>query len=67
VFLESQVDDLLRRIDPTAVPSSEPGAAPGAGPGANSMSPEERERFMQEIQRRMKEQKQKAPAPAGSP
>jgi hypothetical protein len=64
-FLESQIDDLLRRIDPTAVPSTPP---PGAGAG--SMSPEDMQRFQQEMQRRMAERKQKAPpspAPAGSP
>jgi tetratricopeptide (TPR) repeat protein len=64
-FLESQVDDLLRRIDPTAVPSTPP---PGAA-GSKSMSPEDMQRLQEQLQRRMKERQQKPvppPAPAGS-
>jgi predicted negative regulator of RcsB-dependent stress response len=51
-FLDSQVDDLLRRIDPSAVP---PPAPPG-GPG-KSMSPEDLQRLQEQLQRRLKEQK----------
>jgi hypothetical protein len=57
-FLESQVDDLLRRIDPSAVP---PPAPPGGG--GKSMSPEDLQRLQEQLQRKLQEQ-QKNP---GSP
>lgn len=65
-FLESQVDDLLRRIDPTAVPSAPP---PRSG-GGKGMSAEDMQRLQEQLQLRMKEQQSKtpkSPAPAGSP
>jgi tetratricopeptide (TPR) repeat protein len=51
-FLDSQVDDLLRRIDPSAVP---PPAPPGGG--GKSMSAEDLQRLQEQLQRRLKEQK----------
>jgi hypothetical protein len=56
-FLERQVDDLLRRIDPSAVP---PPAPPGGA--GQSMSAEERQRLNEMIQRQIGGQK-----PTGSP
>jgi tetratricopeptide (TPR) repeat protein len=63
-FLESQVDDLLRRIDPSAVPSP----PPSRGGGSKGMSPEDMQRLQEQLQRSLKEQKlPPTPAPAGSP
>jgi hypothetical protein len=61
-FLETQVDDLLKRIDPSAVPPPSP-----AGGG---MSPEDLQRFQEQLQRKMKEKQEKpspGPASSGSP
>jgi len=57
MFLESQVDDLLRRIDPSAVPPPSP---PGGG-GNKSMSAEDLQRLQEQLQRRLKEQKKGSP------
>jgi hypothetical protein len=57
-FLESQVDDLLRRIDPSAVPPPAP-----VGGSGKSMSPEDLQRLQEQLQRRMKEQQKKPGSP----
>jgi hypothetical protein len=54
-FLESQVDDLLRRIDPSAVP---PPAPPGGG---KSMSAEDLQRLQEQLQQRLKDKKPGSP------
>src|SRR5262249_41174952 len=54
-FLESQIDDLLRRIDPNAVVSS-PGPVTA---GSKSMSPEDLQRLQEQLQRKLKDQKNK--------
>lgn len=69
-FLSSQVDDLLRRIDPSSVTT-------GAGRAGGKMSPADLERLQEQFKRQMKEAQQKAerekgqtpteaPAPASS-
>jgi hypothetical protein len=70
-FLESQVDDLLRRIDPTAITATPARATPEDG---RSMTPERLEQLKQQMQRQIEEQQRKksagqgsTPAPAGSP
>ncbi len=65
-FLETQVDDLLRRIDPNAIP---PTSVPGAGgPGGRSLSPEDLQRLQEQMKRRMQETKGKGlPGPGGAP
>jgi tetratricopeptide (TPR) repeat protein len=76
-FLESQIDDLLRRIDPTAVPASSPPPMPGmpgmAGmpPGMGDprkMTPEQLQLLQEQLKRSMQDMKNKPPipAPAGS-
>jgi tetratricopeptide (TPR) repeat protein len=74
-FLESQIDDLLRRVDPTAVFVNVPPA--GGGEDPKSMTPEKLQRLQEQLQRTMKEAQEKAshdkgptptpPPPAGSP
>jgi hypothetical protein len=72
-YLSTQVDDLLRRIDPSAVTTVAAGRAGGNKP----MSREDLERLQEQFQRRMKEAQEKAerekgqtppggPAPASS-
>lgn len=63
-FLESQLEDLLKRIDPTAL-ASDSAAAPAAGGG--KMSADNIKKIQEEIQRKMQEKAKSAPAPAGSP
>ncbi len=72
-FLETQVDDLLRRIDPSAIPA--PAPAPGVGgPGGRSLNPEDLQRLQEQLKRRMPQTKGKGlpdpgslpPPPAGS-
>jgi tetratricopeptide (TPR) repeat protein len=55
-FLQSQVDDLLRALDPTAVPA----AAPPARAGGKGMTPEDLKRLQEQFQRKMKEAQEKA-------
>ena len=74
-FLESQIDDLLRRLDPSAVPSSPPpGMSPGM-PGMRGMGGDPRQltpEKMRELQEQLRKQLEEAnkepplPAPAGS-
>jgi hypothetical protein len=64
-FLESQIDDLLKRIDPTAL-ASDTGAAPN-GAGGKTVSPDNLKKIQEELQRKMQEKAKSAPAPAGSP
>jgi hypothetical protein len=72
-FLQTQVDDLLRGLDPAAVPAAAP-----PGRGGKQMTPEDLRRLQEQFQRKMKEAQEKseqskgappapAPAPAGSP
>jgi predicted negative regulator of RcsB-dependent stress response len=69
-FLSSQVDDLLRRIDPSSVTT-------GGRAGGSKMSPADLERMQEQFKRQMKEAQEKAerakgqtpteaPAPASS-
>jgi hypothetical protein len=66
-YVQMQVDDLLRSLDPTAIPVQPSGGA------SRSMTPEQRQRLLEEFQRRMQEAKEKsqqepnqAPAPGSS-
>lgn len=70
-YLQTQVDDLLKALDPTAVP-----APPQTGAGRN-MTPEQLQRLREEFQRRLSQSKEKSesapssappapPAPSGS-
>jgi len=68
-FLESQVDDLLRRIDPSAI-----AATPAAGPGddARQLTPERLQQLQEQLQRKLKESQESkgqgtVPPPAGKP
>jgi predicted negative regulator of RcsB-dependent stress response len=74
-FLESQVDDLLKRIDPTAVVADSPSAAAGA-PGGKGVTPENLKKLQEELQRKLQEKAKKPgddkggagnSGPAGSP
>lgn len=65
-FLESQIDDLLRRIDPSAAP--EPAAAPGRP--SKAMTTDDLQRLQEQMKRKVKGQLQSpapTPAPVGSP
>jgi predicted negative regulator of RcsB-dependent stress response len=69
-FLESQIDDLLRRIDPTAVPASAPPSMGGMPPGMgdpSQMTPEKLQRLQEQLKRSMQEAKNKLPPPAPIP
>jgi hypothetical protein len=61
-FLESQIEDLLRRIDPSAVPSTPP-----AGGGGKSMSPAQMQQLQEQLQRTLQEQQKKQTPAPGSP
>jgi hypothetical protein len=67
-FLETQVDDLLRRLDPAALaPTMPPPGAPGDVTSANS---ESLRRLQEQLMQRRQEQQREHPAPAsaeGSP
>jgi len=69
-FLESQIDDLLRRIDPSAVPSSAPPGMGGMPPGMgdpSQMTPEKLKRLQEQMKRTIEDAKRlPVPAPAGS-
>lgn len=62
-FLESQVDDLLRRIDPSAITVTQPPADE-----AHGLTAEKIQELQQQLQRKLKESQGQAPvpAPAGS-
>jgi tetratricopeptide (TPR) repeat protein len=71
-FLETQIDDLLRRIDPSAVPSTPTampgmGGMPGMGEPGQQVTPEKLKRLQEQMRKAIEEGKKKAaPAPAGS-
>jgi hypothetical protein len=74
-FLESQIEDLLKRIDPSALAAESPVPLPGAAPG-KSVTPENLKKLQEELQRKLQEKPKKSadgqgragtPAPAGSP
>jgi hypothetical protein len=63
-FLESQVDDLLRRLDPAALaPTAPPPGAPGDATSANS---ENLRRLQEQLKLKLQEQTNEHPAPASS-
>ena len=69
-FLESQIDDLLRRIDPTAIPASAPPGMGGMPPGMgdpSQMTPEKLQRLQEQLKRSMQDAKNKMPPPAPVP
>ena len=69
-FLESQIDDLLRRIDPTAIPGSAPPGMGGMPPGMgdpSQMTPEKLQRLQEQLKRSMQDAKNKMPPPAPVP
>lgn len=59
-YLQTQVDDLLRNLDPTALP------APTAGGPNKQMTPEQVQRLREELQRRMRESKENTNSGSGS-
>jgi hypothetical protein len=72
-FLESQIEDLLKRIDPAAL-AEEP-ALPAAGAAGKGATPENLKKLQEELQRKLQERAQKpadeksntsTTAPAGS-
>lgn len=81
-FLEGQIEDLLKRIDPKAL-AVEPSAAlpgapgiPGVGPGRPGGTPENLKALQEELQRKLQEKAKKSaddkgkastPAPPGTP
>jgi tetratricopeptide (TPR) repeat protein len=75
-FLETQIDDLLHRIDPSAVPTSAPTPMPGMGmpPGMSmgdpgqQMTPEKLKRLQDQMKKAIEEgKKNTAPAPLPAP
>ena len=62
-FLESQVDDLLRRIDPSAIPAPT-APAPGGGSG---ITPEQLQQLQEQLSKHKQGGSEAPPAPAGSP
>jgi hypothetical protein len=74
-FLESQIEDLLKRIDPMALAAESAVAAPGAA-GGKSATPENLKKLQEELQRKLQEKGKKpggekgqasTPAPPGTP
>ena len=74
-FLESQVDDLLKRIDPAAI-AAEPSAPGPTGPAGKGATPENLRKLQEELQRKLQERAKKpaddkggagTPGPTGSP
>ena len=74
-FLEGQIEDLLKRIDPAALAAEPSPPLPGAGPG-KSVTPENLKKLQEELARKLQEKAKKSnedqeragtPAPAGSP
>jgi len=74
-FLESQIEDLLRRIDPTALAAEAALPAPGAPPG-KGVTPDNLKKLQEELQRKLQEKAKKSgdekggagnPAPPGAP
>jgi tetratricopeptide (TPR) repeat protein len=76
-FLEGQIEDLLKRIDPAALAVEPSPPLPGAGAGAGkSVTPENLKKLQEELARKLQEKGKKSnedqgragtPAPAGSP
>jgi len=73
-FLESQIEDLLKRIDPAALVAEAPPTVPGAAMG-NSGTPENLKKLQEELQRKLQQKAKKpsddkgsasTPAPPGS-
>jgi hypothetical protein len=74
-FLESQIEDLLKRIDPKALADEAPVPGPGV-PGGKSATPENLKKLQEELQRKLQEKAKKpadgqgkagTPAPPGTP
>jgi len=63
-FLETQVDDLLRRIDPAAL--APPPPLPGAPGDATSANSESLRRLQEQLKLKLQEQQNQHPAPASS-
>jgi hypothetical protein len=68
-FLESQIDDLLRRIDPAAIPPTPPSMPTGMPIGDPSkMSPDQLQRLQEQLRKAMQDAaKNKVPPPAPAP
>jgi hypothetical protein len=73
-FLEGQIEDLLKRIDPTALAAEPAAALPGAA-GGKSVTPENLKKLQEELQRKLQEKAKKpsdtgkanSPVPPGTP
>ena len=74
-FLEGQIEDLLKRIDPAALAQPPAPPLPGAAAGKTG-TPENLKKLQEELQRKLQEKAQKSggeqgragtPAPVGSP
>jgi tetratricopeptide (TPR) repeat protein len=68
-FLQNQVDDLLRRIDPAALPSSAPPEMPEMGMasgGGGGVDPAQMKALQEQLQRQLKAHS-KGGAPPGAP
>jgi len=64
-FLESQIEDLLKRIDPAALAAEAAAPVPGAAPGRGT--PENLKKLQEELQRKFQEKASKPADGKGKP